>query len=358
MSKTGIIASVLLAIAACAPPDEAADHAESLLADLDAGWNHVEGLDETDCSHGTDFSFWFKPGETDKLAVYLQGGGACWMGEICALDRSPTYDPTVDDSDHPPEEGIFDFDEAENPIRDWSILFIPYCTADVHIGATNATYDVAANDSLPARSFEIRHQGRANVEATLNWVYDRIVSPAEVLVTGVSAGSLGSAVYAHSVAEHYPDARVVQIGDAAGGYRGPEAVAGLLEAWGAGPTVAAFASVDEPVTFETLYKDAARSTTNLRMAQINYDQDEVQLGFLGLIGIPNQPLIGLLDANLAEISDASPSFRHYILQGSTHGILRNDAFYDANTDGVRLSDWTASLIAGEDVASVDCEVCR
>jgi len=351
-------AVLALAIAACAPYDESADVATSLLAELDAGWNHIEGPDHTDCSHGTDFSFWFKPGDTGKLAVYFQGGGACWMGEICALDRTPSYDPSVDESDHPPEEGIFDFDEAENPIRDWSVLFVPYCTGDIHVGAATVTYDVAATDSLPARSFEIRHQGNENVGAALSWLYDRVVAPDEVLVTGVSAGSLGSAFHAHSIAQHYPDARVVQLGDASGGYRAPDAIQGLLDIWGGNTTLAAFSAIDDQLTFETLYEDAARSTTNLRMAQINYHEDEVQLGFLGLMGIRDEPLIELLDANLEEIAEASPSFRHYMLPGSVHGILRNDAFYEATVDGVGLRDWTANLIAGEAVESIECEVCR
>lgn len=348
-----------LLVAACTPASEADTRAAQLLGELHEGWNHVDGGEETACAHGSDYSFWFRPGDPERVAIYFEGGGACWLGENCALDRNPTYDPAVDDSDAPPSEGIFDYEEPTNPIRSWSALYIPYCTGDVHLGSATVSYFLPAHDSLPASSVVIRHQGDTNARAALDWLYERVVRPTEVLVTGVSAGSLGSAVHAHDVATHYSDARVTQLGDASGGYRAPEAAARVLRTWGGETTLQRFEGLDAAhATFETFYTDEAMHNDNLRMAQINYHEDEVQLGFLQLLGVSDVPLIELLDANLDEIAMASPSFRAYMLPGSEHGIIRSDAFYSASVDGVTLRDWTAALLAGNDVPSVTCSVCR
>jgi len=224
---------------------------ENVFADLSEGWNQIAAHDETACSDDSDFSFWFHPADTERVVIYFQGGGACWAGELCALDRSPTYDHTVDESDLPGNQGIFDRDNPENPVGTWSVLFIPYCTGDVHLGTQTATYKVAANDSRPARTFEIQHRGVGNVEAALGWMYDRITAPTVVLVTGVSAGAIGSAYHAPSVAEHYTEARVVQIGDAAGAYRSPT-VPSLLDRWGASIPGLAEAAAAARAAFETL----------------------------------------------------------------------------------------------------------
>ena len=133
----------------------------------------------------------------------------------------------------------------------------------------------------------------------------------------------------------------------------------VLSAWGARQTLERVtATTLDRWSFESVYMDEVRSASNLRMAQINYHEDEVQLSFLALLGQRDVRLIDLLDANLEEIETSSTDFSSYILPGRRHGIIRDDVFYDAVVDGVRLRDWTASLIDGEEVTSVDCAECR
>jgi len=352
------IAIAIVTLSACAPATPDTGRSETFEG-LSDGWNRIPGGAESSCAYGTEYSFWFKPSETEKVAIYFQGGGACWMGEMCALDRSPTYDPFVDESDIPPSTGIFDFKSAENPIKDWSVLFVPYCTADVHVGNSKQEYNFAANDSLPAGTVEIRHWGSRNTNAALEWLYERISDPAKILVTGVSAGSIGSAVYAHEIAERFPKADVVQLGDASGGYRVPSVVPSLLSAWGAVETLErSTRQTPDSWSFESVYLSDNLREPNLRMAQINYHEDEVQRYFLTLMGQRGIRLMDLLEANLSEIGAGSSEFSSYLIPGSDHGIIREDQFYEVMVDGVRLRDWTADLISGETLESVDCGVCR
>jgi hypothetical protein len=191
------------------------------------------------------------------------------------------------------------------------------CTGDVHVGLRVVTYEVAANDSQPARTFDIHHRGVVNARAALDWLYNRDLDPSLVFVAGNSAAALGSSFHVLDIAEHYADARVEHSGDAAGTH-----------------------------------------ATNLRLSQINYHADEVQLSFLALKGVEGVPLIDLLDSNLVEISNALPTFRSYTITGDAHSLLLWDPFYETEVDGVRLRDWVADLVAGEEIPSVMCEECR
>ncbi len=64
-----------------------------------------------------------------KFAIYLEGGGACFNDASCKL-------LTIDLPSYVLGGGIFNFTRTDNPIGDWNIFYVPYCTGDVHAGDT------------------------------------------------------------------------------------------------------------------------------------------------------------------------------------------------------------------------------
>jgi len=75
-------------------------------------------------------------GTENKLLIYLEGGGACtdyytcWapvFGVRTAVTLTPN--PSVY-----PSGGILDRSNSLNPFRNWTIVYIPYVTGDVHSG--------------------------------------------------------------------------------------------------------------------------------------------------------------------------------------------------------------------------------
>ena len=239
------------------------------------------------------------------------------------------------------------------PVRDFTMVYIPYCTGDVHLGTRTVDYERDVKGT--ARNFAVRHQGAANVEAVLDWVYTNLRNPRVVFVTGVSAGAIPSPVIAEKVARHYPRARVVQLGDGAGGYQAP-AVSALLAGWGATEYLqndAAYRSLDSAeFSFERLYLAASRAAPRVHFAQFNTVDDATQLYFLSLLGIKGQPLARLLASDLAQVRNGSTWFRSYTAPGKAHTILRSNAVYTTKVDGVLFSDWLASLVNGESVEDV------
>ena len=131
-------------------------------------WQIIEGGAGTQCALGDPYRFYYRPGaDDDKLMIYFQLGGACWSGLSCQ-PLSPVYDKSVSEHELRWYDGIFNFGNPNNPVTDYHIVMIPYCTGDVHIGAASVEYDMLLNDTLT-----VAHYGYTNTMSALNWVYDR-----------------------------------------------------------------------------------------------------------------------------------------------------------------------------------------
>ncbi len=366
-----LLAAVGAAALGCRTGDEPPTVAEpTVFSALATGWNKLSPGGDTVCSDGSAFHFFARPGDPAKLLVYFQGGGACWTGRTCDLDLDPTYRPTAiaelveaQPGEPRPEramKGIFDFTRVENPVADYSMVFVPYCSGDVHIGNRQSSYQAPPAQGHEAHQFTVQHRGYRNATAALEWTFDVFAAPTEVFVTGSSAGSIPSPFYAHLVQTRYPAARVTQLGDGAGGYRRGEGNDVPSEQWGAVAVLAAelpyFANMSASAfTFEHLYIATGLQHPRMTLAEYDAAEDEVQLGFLQLIGIPEGTgLLQQLDANRADIEARVDRFRSFTAGGETHTILGRDFFYTYRVGDTTFRDWFAALVNGEPVANVHC----
>lgn len=332
------------------------------LADLAPGWTRVGAQGSAVCSDGSDYDFFVRKADPTKLLVYLQGGGACWFGENCSLERDPTYRHEIGDTDPAAADGIFALDHPENPFAGHSMVYIPYCTGDVHIGDATQSYEVAATEESEAHQVTIEHRGRRNAMHVLTWTFHNFPNPESVFVTGSSAGSIPSPYYAAKVAERYPEARVEQLGDGAGGYRRTTEVTVLPhEMWGTLDAIDDLAGIggltSEEFDYEEIYIAAARAHPEITFAEYDTAGDDVQVSFLQLAGAGEVQLSELLDANHADVEAAVDNFRYYVAGGTLHTILQRPEFYTYQVDGVLVRDWVAALAAGEPVENVRCQRC-
>lgn len=334
--------------------------------DLPAGeWTQLMPGGETICSNGTPYSFFARPAETesDKLLIHFQGGGACWFGQICDLEGgNSTYDPFVDESDNPANyAGIFNFENEENPFLDYNMVMVPYCTADVHIGNTDTTYEIPATGAAEAKEVTIYHRGYVNATTVLGWTFENVTDPSTVFVTGCSAGSIPSPFYAAMVAEQYPDARIEQLGDASGGYRNPALAQQIWSNWGTMsfiPESYTDAGITaENLTFETFYQMTGSMYPQMSMSQYNTVADSIQSGFLMLTGLPDFTFVDLLEGNFEDIKAEVEDFHTFTAGGNGHCVTPSDDFYKVMAGDVRLVDWVTALANGEEVEDAMCGDC-
>ena len=320
-------------------------------------WQKISPAANTTCSDGSPYSFFVRQGDPNKLLVYFQGGGACWFRQNCDPQMSPSYSIQVGNIDRA-NFGIFNLDNPDNPFKDHTTVFAPYCTADVHMGASDTVYPPVEEGQT---DLVIRHQGRANVEAVLQWTYEHVPSPQSIFVTGSSAGAIPSPLYTALIADHYVNARIAQLGDGAGGYRRTNNDSRPDEQWGTFDFITqeqGFANLrPETMTYESLYIAAAQAHPDITFAEYDAAEDAVQKRFLSMSGQKDVALQQAIEANHADIRREVGNFSSYIAGGNSHTILGRPEFYTLASNGVAIRDWVAALANFETVENVTCAPC-
>ena len=320
-------------------------------------WQKISPAANTTCSDGSPYSFFVRQGDPNKLLVYFQGGGACWFRQNCDPQMSPSYSIQVGNIDRA-NFGIFNLDNPDNPFKDHTTVFAPYCTADVHMGASDTVYPPVEEGQT---DLVIRHQGRANVEAVLQWTYEHVPSPQSIFVTGSSAGAIPSPLYTALIADHYVNARIAQLGDGAGGYRRTNNDSRPDEQWGTFEFITqeqGFANLrPETMTYESLYIAAAQAHPDITFAEYDAAEDAVQKRFLSMSGQKDVALQQAIEANHADIRREVGNFSSYIAGGDSHTILGRPEFYTLASNGMAIRDWVAALANFETVENVTCAPC-
>tara|TARA_R110000824_G_scaffold288508_3_gene476704 strand:+ start:24677 stop:25810 length:1134 start_codon:yes stop_codon:yes gene_type:complete len=330
------------------------------LLSTDANWQTIstDGV----CSSGTPFQFYSRTLSTaDSLLIFFNGGGACWTGEACDLSSEPfVHSPFADMPENNPanDQGIFSFDNPENPFADYNMLFIPYCTGDVFIGGGEHNYSYNNTEGQHIQ-LTTHHSGYQNSIDTLDWIYEQFTSPERIVVAGSSAGAIGSSFYAGFVAEHYPDIPVTLIADGAGAYASPSLPL-VYKAWNTESILPAWPEYkgknNDNLSFEDFYIASEHHNSNLTMAQYNAAEDEVQEMFTELLGDDPKDfdLTQRLLNNYQKIESEVDTFYSYTAGGQVHTILRSDNFYDYQVEGVRFVDWVKAIIEGREVKDISC----
>ena len=130
-----------------------------------------------------------------RVLIYLEGGGACWDKVTCFDAGTAAFIDTPYTSDDFTQEststdylakpgGFFDRTDVSNPFKDYSYVYVPYCTGDVHGGSNVVMY----GDKT------VHHVGRENISAFLKRIVPTFATAERVMLAGSSAGGFGAAL--------------------------------------------------------------------------------------------------------------------------------------------------------------------
>ena len=316
-----------------------------------AQWQTLEPGGETACSDGSPYRFFVHPGDPAKLLVEFEGGGACWSALTCQLDvytRRITTDPESA-RQQGQLQGIYDRSNPENPFRDFTHVYVPYCTGDLHWGNVTQNYPGAQGP------YTIRHKGAVNAAAALSWASSNVIAPQKLAVAGCSAGGYGATLWAAQLLARYPGASAVQLSDSAAGVAPPAFFQTLVPAWNvaaAWPSFIPSLALDrlDPARFTLadLYSGVAGYYPLAAFSQFNTLQDSTQTFFYSLtkgeIATP-QEWSSRMQEQLAVIRAANANFSSYLAPGTQHCVINRPEFYTTQVGGVRLSEWVARLLA-------------
>jgi hypothetical protein len=240
---------------------------------------------ETRCifSTSTPFAFQVIPGASDKLLFYFQGGGACWdeystkLG-MCTTDVSPQS-----------LVGIFDRTSPNNEFRDYTIVFVSYCSGDVHGGDTVRPYTDSAG--VP-----VTQKGVANTQSALDWVKKQVSAGllanqfTDLAIMGCSAGSLGAQIWARQVLNQLSWKNAAVVPDSYAGIFPDGTMGPLISSFGFCNTELAFPDIKDQCVAQTLtLMDIDRATMNaIKSVPFTFIQsktDIVQQSFYVSVGV-------------------------------------------------------------------------
>lgn len=324
-------------------------------------WETVAPGGDTVCSDGSPYRFFVHRGDPSKLLIEFEGGGACWSGSTCEADvynRRVISDPEAARQTGQ-LQGIYDRTNAENPLKDYTHVYIPYCTGDLHWGNSTATYT-----GFTGVPYSIQHKGAVNATTALNWAGENVAAPSQVVVAGCSAGGYGAALWSAKIARAYPGARMVQLADSAAGVVPEGFFTTTLASWNvadAWPSFIPGLALDRvdpgSLTLPKLYTSVASFFPTSSFSQFNTRTDTVQIFFYALskgsITANDAALWSAkMVANVEQISAESPNFRAFLAAGTEHCVINRPSFFTQTVGGRKFSDWVRSLLEGGDPGQV------
>ena len=154
------------------------------------------------CGNGSPYRFFVnRTPFSHDVAITYEGGGACWDQKAClgegklGASNPDGIPPDYMQSANVAFGLVTPFTSRNDPAQQvqtqsWNIVFLPYCTGDVHSGSKVTVYD----DAYPETPRVQYHRGQANITAAAQWLRANLGRPGKMMLTGYSAGGVGSTV--------------------------------------------------------------------------------------------------------------------------------------------------------------------
>jgi hypothetical protein len=328
------------------------------------------------CIKDTPYSFFVKRGTVNKLLMYYQGGGACWEQLTCSI---PVCDANVktdagSGTDNPNfgGNGFADQSNPNNPFKDWNVVFISYCSCDIHFGDAAQDYPT-----------HIEHRGFQNSRAVEKWAREHFLNPDQIFVTGSSAGAYGAWFHAPLLHETWPASDFQVLADAGNGVITPEflelyfpnwnfignippefpEIAQIIEGGGGIPEYTEFVAGRFPQTrwahYSTAYDGGQGGQTGFYNVMLNNNNPIAATTWWNGSCAFNEKMREQAIATSTAIDAGTNNYRYYIGTGSRHTMWGSNKVYTDTTGGVpTLVDWVNAMLDGTaGWTDVECTNC-
>ncbi len=320
-------------------------------------WYDIPGMI---CRDGSPTGIGYRVGNPKKLAIYINGGGACFNEPTCA--GNPKSFNSTDMQDLLTEngsKGIFDANNSKNPLKDFSFVFVPYCTGDVHSGTKDVGFALGVADTQ-------RYVGSKNFIKTMDFIqpYFDNKKVEEVVLFGLSAGGFGVYLNFLEVFKRFPNAKITIINDSGPVFYDDQAFpiclqVGFSAVFGLPVPDDLVECCGTPeIGLSNVYEYSSKYYPNANYGFMSSYSDAtsrffLSFGYNGCTGAPgNQlPEAEFKNAliNLREdIIKPKSTWSTYFINGDSHTLLRfDDIFYNRNIGGMYLYEWVDKLMKGE-----------
>ncbi len=330
----------------------------------DGVWNWVD-FPEAQCRDGSTTGIGVRYGSGSGVAIYFQGGGACFNTFTCGANPSSfdsgDFDGLIKNSG---TAGIFANENPDNPLADWTWIFVPYCTGDVHAGAR-------PDGSIDGVAGMQQFVGYLNVGMYLERIVPTFLADTDhVLVTGQSAGGFGAAFNYDRIADAFPGKKVTLLDDSGPPMSDAFMVPCLQQLWRDAWNLDDILPADCANCFPAnggglvnLGRYLADKHVNQKFGLISSLGDNTIRFFFGFGNdnctalLPSTTVerftMGLVDMRDNWLNKPADTWGTFFLSGEQHTWLGGDSYYNATSGGgAKLLDWVSDLIDGT-VANVE-----
>ena len=313
-------------------------------------WETVDAPSDCMCADGSAFHFYLREASPTKVLFYLEGGGACFSGDMCK-PGSGTYSENISPvSKLEDSPGIFDFANPENPFADYSVVYVPYCTGDVHAG--NITKDYG-------NGVVTQHKGFVNASNALDTMIKRFPNTTQLVVAGSSAGSFPTPVFAGMAGDQLPNADLKVFADSSGAV--PDAMGFVIGNWGTLETLPDWPEIEgltvDQFTPAYTFIKAAEHNPKIRFARHDFAFDSVLSSFARMAGLSPDDLVSVMRTNESKVEATGVNVANWISPGDDHTIAVRDEFYTEEMNGVRFVDWFTAFMNDSPEADNYCVDC-
>ena len=161
-------------------------------------WTWVD-FPEAVCASGTPTGLAINPHQgSNTLLLYLEGGGQCSSSATCwgTLDAGPTATNTFGydagtffaSTNVQVAYPLFDRTNTANPFADMNMVFVPYCTGDLHSGHS-LDNNLTLSDGTPQPTY---FYGAYDLDVFLARLVPTFAPVSRVWLVGTSAGGFGT----------------------------------------------------------------------------------------------------------------------------------------------------------------------
>jgi hypothetical protein len=331
-------------------------------------WNWVD-VPNARCIDGSPAGIGVRYGISDEVVIFFEGGGGCFNAATCGLFYASfaNFDALTFDliwQGTVLQGGLFSTTDADNPVRDWNFVYVPYCTGDVHAGA-------APDTPVPGFAFDAPQQfvGYSNMGEFLDRIVPTFTGTSHVLVTGISAGGFGAAFNYDRIADAFEGSKVTLIDDSGPPLTDPYLVPCLQQSWrdlfnldATLPPDCVQCFTDNGGGVYNLAHHLAQKHSDQTLGLISAEQDLVIRTFFGYgvqnsggvqcpPGIIELPMDGAyFEEGLYMLRDevsTHPNWGTYLQAGSSHTSLSFPSYYLTDVNGIRMVDWVANMLEGQ-----------
>lgn len=345
-------------------------------------------IDGAVCRDGSPTGFYVRNGTVDKLLIYLEGGGACTSPGFCSYNPANVDQVLAGDGQtvagsiggavagrqQPGSAGIFDNTKDVSPFKDWSEIYIPYCTGDVHFGTRK-------NVTVPNLTGAQQFVGYLNMKLFIGRIVPTFKDKlSRVVLTGASAGGFGAQLNYSMVQDAFGSVLVTVIDDSGPPFSDEHLPVCMQKRW---RELWGLNDAFPPDCMECRQADGGglgrfaefllRKHPNATIGVVSSMQDEVirlfySSGLSDCSGFetadPTAITLGQVDPNVYLTADAytaglndlrakntsTGKLATYYLGGASitfHQHIWRPRFYEAAASNTTLAQWTTNLLNGK-----------